>query len=155
MKDRIKKIVEEFQKTNSQLSNLKDNKMWQDIQDWAGVGTTRRQNEYQTESMKMAHNLNQQSADVAWEREMEARGNQYQTAVQDMTKAGLNPVLALSGGAGVPTAQTSQVSAMSGSSNGGSGLSGIMQLMTNVATTAMKVSGNVTTTAMKLSAKKK
>lgn len=110
---------------------------WQKLKDELGIGATQKQMEYQTESMKMAHNLNQQSADIAWDREMEARGNQYQTAVQDMTKAGLNPVLALSaGGAGVPTAQTSQVSAMSGS-NGNSGK--LLDTITSLVTTAISV----------------
>ena len=135
------KTVEKWKEFNDNITNSKFMKWgkenWQKLKDELGIGATQKQMEYQTESMKMAHNLNQQSADIAWDREMEARGNQYQTAVQDMTKAGLNPVLALSaGGAGVPTAQTSQVSAMSGS-NGNSGK--LLDTITSLVTTAITV----------------
>lgn len=135
------KTVEKWKEFNDNITNSKfmqwGKENWQKLKDELGIGATQKQMEYQTESMKMAHNLNQQSADIAWDREMEARGNQYQTAVQDMTKAGLNPVLALSaGGAGVPTAQTSQVSAMSGS-NGNSGK--LLDTITSLVTTAITV----------------
>lgn len=137
----MSRAVEEWNKFKDQFTNSKfaqwGKENWQKLKDELGIGATQKQMEYQTESMKMAHDLNQQSADIAWDREMEARGNQYQTAVQDMTKAGLNPVLALSaGGAGVPTAQTSQVSAMSGS-NGNSGK--LLDTITSLVTTAITV----------------
>lgn len=151
----MSRAVEEFKKFQEKFTNSEfmqwGRRNWEKIKDELGIGATQKQMDYQTESMKMAHDLNQQSADVAWEREMEARGNQYQTAVQDMTKAGLNPVLALSGGAGVPTAQTSQVSAMSGS-NGNSGK--LLDTIASIVTTAMSVNGSITATAMKLAKKK-
>jgi len=76
------------------------------------------------------------------------RQTQYQTAIDDMKKAGLNPMLAYSqGGAGVPTGAMGSVSTAKMENALGSGVSGYQQLAANNADLDLKASQTTATTA--------
>lgn len=74
-----------------------------DILDWFGIGTNRRQQEYNSAEAIQQRNYETEMSNTA-----------YQRAVQDMEQAGLNPVLAMSAG------QASTPSGASASGGGGS-----------------------------------
>lgn len=74
-----------------------------DILDWFGIGTNRRQQEYNSAEAIQQRNYETEMSNTA-----------YQRAVTDMEKAGLNPVLAMSAG------QASTPSGASASGGGGS-----------------------------------
>jgi len=79
------------------------------------------------------------------------RANQYQTAVQDMRAAGLNPMLAYSqGGAGTPTGAMGSVSTATMKNALGSGLTGYQQMTMNEADIDLKKATTVGTTASTL-----
>lgn len=48
-----------------------------------------------TKDYLVQHTLNEHSAENAWKREMEASNTQYQRAMEDIRRAGLNPFLAI------------------------------------------------------------
>jgi len=76
------------------------------------------------------------------------RSTQYQTAIEDMKAAGLNPMLAYSqGGAGVPTGAMGSVSTAKMENALGAGVSGYQQLATNNADLDLKASQTTATTA--------
>jgi len=76
------------------------------------------------------------------------RQTQYQTAIEDMKKAGLNPMLAYSqGGAGVPTGAMGSVSTAKMENALGAGVSGYQALATNNADLDLKASQTSATTA--------
>jgi len=76
------------------------------------------------------------------------RQTQYQTAIEDMKKAGLNPMLAYSqGGAGVPTGAMGSISTAKMENSLGAGVSGYQQLASNNAELDLKASQTTATTA--------
>jgi len=79
------------------------------------------------------------------------RANQYQTAVQDMRAAGLNPMLAYSqGGAGTPTGAMGSVSTATMKNALAAGLTGYQQMTMNEADIDLKKATTVGTTASTL-----
>lgn len=99
----------------------------------------------------IAQAANQQSAAQAKEQmdfQERMRQTQYQTAIDDMKKAGLNPMLAYSqGGAGVPTGAMGSVSTAKMENALGAGVSGYQALATNNADLDLKASQTTATTA--------
>ncbi len=80
-----------------------------------------RQMEYQTQSAQQAMEFNAKEAQKTRDWQEMMSNTQYQRAMADMKKAGLNPILAYSqGGAGVPSGATASGYRMSGASSGGS-----------------------------------
>jgi len=76
------------------------------------------------------------------------RQTQYQTAIEDMKKAGLNPMLAYSqGGAGVPTGAMGSVSTAKMENALGAGVTGYQQLASNNAELDLKASQTTATSA--------
>jgi len=76
------------------------------------------------------------------------RQTQYQTAVEDMKKAGLNPMLGYTqGGAGVPTGAMGSVSTAKMENALGAGVSGYQALATNSADLDLKASQTTATAA--------
>lgn len=73
------------------------------------------QMDFQWSAMQEAHRLEQESADTAWDKQMQASNTAMQRSVADMKAAGLNPVLALGSPASTPTAATASASAGQGS----------------------------------------
>jgi len=79
------------------------------------------------------------------------RETQYQTAVKDMQKAGLNPMLAYSqGGAGTPTGAMGSVSTATMKNALGAGVTGYQQLSMNEADIELKKATTTGTTATTL-----
>jgi len=79
------------------------------------------------------------------------RDTQYQTAVEDMKKAGLNPMLAYSqGGAGTPTGAMGSVSTATMKNALGAGVTGYQQMSMNEADIDLKKATTVGTTASTL-----
>jgi hypothetical protein len=79
------------------------------------------------------------------------RETQYQTAVKDMQKAGLNPMLAYSqGGAGTPTGAMGSVSTATMKNALGAGVTGYQQLSMNEADIELKKATTTGTTASTL-----
>ena len=79
------------------------------------------------------------------------RSTQYQTAVEDMKKSGLNPMLAYSqGGAGTPTGSMGSVSTATMKNALGSGVTGYQQMSMNEADIDLKKATTVGTTATTL-----
>jgi len=88
----------------------------------------------------------QAEAQMAFQERM--RQTQYQTAIEDMKKAGLNPMLAYSqGGAGVPTGSMGSVSTAKMENSIGAGVSGYQQLASNNAELDLKASQTTATSA--------
>ena len=76
------------------------------------------------------------------------RSTQYVTAVEDMKKAGLNPMLASSqGGAGVPTGAMGSVSTAKMENALGAGVAGYQQMRTNDADIDLKEATTTATSA--------
>ena len=76
------------------------------------------------------------------------RSTQYQTAVEDMKKSGLNPMLAYSqGGAGTPTGAMGSVSTATMKNALGAGVTGYQQLSMNNADIDLKKATTVATSA--------
>ena len=79
------------------------------------------------------------------------RETQYQTAVKDMSKAGLNPMLAYSqGGAGTPTGAMGSVSTATMKNALGAGVTGYQQMSMNEADIDLKKATTTGTTATTL-----
>jgi len=79
------------------------------------------------------------------------RSTQYQTAVEDMKKSGLNPMLAYSqGGAGTPTGAMGSVSTATMKNALGSGVTGYQQMSMNEADIDLKKATTIGTTASTL-----
>jgi len=79
------------------------------------------------------------------------RSTQYQTAVEDMKNAGLNPMLAYSqGGAGTPTGAMGSVSTATMKNALGAGVTGYQQMSMNEADIDLKKATTVGTTATTL-----
>jgi len=94
-------------------------------------------------SAQQAHNQ------MAFQERM--RDTQYQTAVEDMKKAGLNPMLAYSqGGAGTPTGAMGSVSTATMKNALGAGVTGYQQMSMNEADIDLKKATTVGTTASTL-----
>jgi len=76
------------------------------------------------------------------------RETQYQTAIEDMKKAGLNPMLAYSqGGAGVPSGAMGNISTAKMENSLGAGVSGYQALASNNADLDLKSSQTTANTA--------
>lgn len=103
-----------FNSGQAQLSNDFTSAMWDKAAAW---------NE---EQMRLAMEYNSQEAQKQREWQERMRATQYQTAVADMEKAGLNPILAATSGlsAGVPTGSAGSISASSMSGAQGNMASG-------------------------------
>lgn len=95
--------------------------------------------------MQMQNSFNAWQSNLAWERQKENAQSQYQWAVEDMRKAGLNPYLAYSNGGNqvgsVPTASNSGFSSQNKSRQTSSLIGGILTSLLGgafkVATTSM------------------
>lgn len=82
----------------------------------AQATSAERQMQYQTQSRQKAMEFNAAEAQKNRDWQEMMSNTQYQRAIADMKKAGLNPILAYSqGGAGVPSGATASGYAMSGS----------------------------------------
>lgn len=80
-----------------------------------------RQMQYQTQSAEKAMKFNAEETQKNRDWQEMMSNTQYQRAMADMKKAGLNPILAYrQGGAGTPSGATASGYAMSGASSGGS-----------------------------------
>lgn len=91
------------QQTSAQRTAKSASDTITDLLDWFGLGTNRRQQEYNSAEAIQQRNYESEMSNTA-----------YQRAVQDMEQAGLNPVLAMSAG------QASTPSGASASGGGGS-----------------------------------
>lgn len=80
------------------------------------LGAALQQQEYAANSAATAMNFEKEQADLAYARQRELRQTAYQDTVQDLRKAGLNPILAFGNGAN----STSSVAMASSSSPEGS-----------------------------------
>jgi len=93
-----------------------------------------------------AASAEQARAQMAFQERM--RETQYQTAVEDMKKAGLNPMLAYSqGGAGTPSGAMGQVSTAKVGNALGAGVAGYQAMQLNNAEVAMKEAATENTSA--------
>ncbi len=103
-----------FNAGQAQMSNDFTMAMWDKAAAW---------NE---EQMRKAMEFNHEEAKIQREWQEQMRATQYQTAIQDMEKAGLNPILAATSGlsAGVPTGSAGSISASSMSGAQGNMASG-------------------------------
>lgn len=73
----------------------------------ANLDIARENNAFNAQQAQYARDFNEQQAGINREFQADMRNTQYQAAVQDMKKAGLNPMLAYSqGGAGTPSGAT-------------------------------------------------
>jgi hypothetical protein len=102
-------------------------------------------------NIEIAQAANRASAEQAREQmafQERMRGTQYQTAIQDMQRAGLNPMLAYSqGGAGTPTGAMGQVSTAKVGNAIGSALQGYQAMSMNNADIDLKEATTKGTTA--------
>ena len=96
-----------------------------------------------------ASSAEQAAGQMAFQERM--RKTQYQTAVEDMKAAGLNPMLAYTqGGAGTPTGAMGSVSTATMKNALGAGVSGYQQMSMNNADIDLKKATTVGTTAATL-----
>lgn len=103
-----------FNSGQAQISNDFTSAMWDKAAAW------------NAEQMRIAMEYNSAEAQKQREWQEQMRATQYQTAVADMEKAGLNPILAATSGlsAGVPTGSAGTISASSMSGAQGNMASG-------------------------------
>ena len=86
------------------------------IAKYAGTELTnaeREANAFSASEAEKARQFEQQSSDVAWQREMEASNTAYQRKVADLKAAGINPLMAVSGGVSLPSASLASSSSPS------------------------------------------
>ena len=96
-----------------------------------------------------AASAEQAAAQMAFQERM--RNTQYQTAVKDMTSAGLNPMLAYSqGGAGTPTGAMGSVSTAQMKNSASAAMQGYQSISMNEADIDLKRATTVGTTASTL-----
>lgn len=83
------------------------------------LAAMREQNQFNAEQSQMNRDFNAAEAQKQRDYEAELANTQYQRAMKDLKAAGLNPVLALSSGADVPSGSAASGSAASSSGYGG------------------------------------
>ncbi len=114
------KIIAPFQTTTSKKVNDMQNRstsesFTEDLGDFLGWGSARRQREFEAEQAEINRRFQEQSAEkamqfeadqaeLAWNRQMDASNSAHQREMADLQAAGLNPILAANGGATTPTA---------------------------------------------------
>lgn len=96
------------------------------------TGAEREANAFSAEQAELAWQRSQHSADIAWQREFEASNTQYQRKVADLQAAGLNPMMAVSGGSSVPAASVASASGSSSVSPAGANLGDLLNFFSRL-----------------------
>ena len=120
-----------------------------DIKDFFGIGTQRRQQEFNASEAEKERQFNAQEAQKQRDYETQMANTSYQRAAEDIKAAGLNPSMLLgAGGTPAPTPTASSASAGSGARSGIqssmnvlSGITGLMNSVTNARALDHKING--------------
>ena len=143
-------VTGQFMKDSDMVNQSEKHTAVQDFKDWLGIGAARRDREwqaqqaqkqmdFQTNSINVQHEKNLEAIKYAHDLSMEASNTAVQRHMADLKEAGINPLMAASGGATAPTATAIGVSSASGAAGGGSsaGIGKLIDGLINVATTAI------------------